>query len=161
MMTHLRLRVLVPILALAVVGALGAPASAASLDELMRASGLKYMGPTEKGLYGVLYEGENTSTVEVRIVTMGEGVFQNAMIFGRVVSVPSADKWDTAVFPWLLERPSELIRGHFILLDEGKLVLYTDNVPLAGLDGPSLRKYIALAAAIIDDAYPKVKGYVK
>lgn len=150
-----------PVLALVTATALATPARAASLDALMRATGLKYQGPVDDGLYSVLFEGDNVPTVEILITTMGEGVFEHAMIFSRVISVPSVGSWDAAVFPWLLERPSELVRGHFILLDDGKMVIYGDNVPLAGLEGSSLREHVALAAVIVDDIYPKVKNYVK
>lgn len=136
-------------------------ASAAPLSGLMKDTGLNCSGPDNNGVYSVQFDGDNAPIVQVHIMVTGEDVFQSAFIFSRVASVEDTRKWDPAVFPWLLDRSANLVRGNFALAGEGKAVIYVDHVPLNGLTGPALRKFISFAAVIVDDAYPKVKNYVK
>jgi hypothetical protein len=137
-----------------------APASA-DLGSLMKDTGLHCGGPNDQGVYDLAFDGDNVPTIQVAVAVLGEGAFQSVNIFSRVVKVDDASKWDQAAFPWLLERQGELNSGCFILGDQARQLVFLARVPLAGLDGPTLKEYINFTALVVDDTYPKVKAYVK
>ncbi|MEN6643881.1 MAG: hypothetical protein ABFE08_15705, partial [Armatimonadia bacterium] len=58
-------------LALALGSLLAVPASAASLAELMRNSGIKYSGPDSNGVYQIEYDGDNVPLIQVNVALAG------------------------------------------------------------------------------------------